>query len=245
MVDLSSIHRAMSRGVDAVFNFVFPPICLVCDARLSSGERLVCIHCWRSLPRLAEEARIPPPTFRENQQVIDEHGAVWQYSDAIQKIIFALKYNRNRSLAKRLGAEMAELAQASGFCCGNTYLVPVPLHPTKLRERGYNQSELLAGEIAAATGMTVKDNLIVRSRYTKTQVKLSAEQRMRNVHGAFALRAREGLSGRTILLIDDVLTTGATTLACGRLLKQAGALRVFVLTAAQAILRPTGFASPR
>jgi ComF family protein len=112
-------------------------------------------------------------------------------------------------------------------------LVPVPLHPRRRRERGFNQAELLALALARGTGLEVSPGLLVRRRDTSSQAGLSAASRRRNVTGAFAARHRPRLVGRTLVLVDDVITTGATAAACARVLKQAGAAEVRLVTVAR------------
>jgi len=112
-------------------------------------------------------------------------------------------------------------------------LVPVPLHPRRLRERGFNQSALLAEEIGRRTGRAVCPDALVRRRDTLPQAGLTAAARRRNVEGAFAVRRRASVAGRTVLLVDDVLTTGATAFTCARRLAEAGAAELRLLTVAR------------
>lgn len=112
-------------------------------------------------------------------------------------------------------------------------LVPVPLHPRRRRERGFNQSELLAREIARRTGTLVVPGALVRRQDTRPQTGLSAAARRANVKDAFAVRQRARIAGRCVVLIDDVFTTGATAQACARVLREAGALDVRLLTLAR------------
>ena len=112
-------------------------------------------------------------------------------------------------------------------------LVPVPLHPRRRLERGYNQSELLAREIHRRTRLEMAARALVRRKETAPQAGLSAAARRRNVTGAFAVRQRPRVAGRVVVLLDDVWTTGATALACARILKEAGAAEVRLLSVAR------------
>jgi ComF family protein len=116
---------------------------------------------------------------------------------------------------------------------GPVVLVPVPLHPRRRLERGFNQSELLARELARRTGLEVAAKALVRRKDTAPQAGLSAAERRRNVAGAFAVRQRARVAGRTAVLLDDVWTTGATALACARILREAGATEVRLLSVAR------------
>jgi len=111
----------------------------------------------------------------------------------------------------------------------------VPLHPRRRRERGFNQAELLAGELSAGTGLEVASGALVRRKDTAPQAGLSAAQRRENVAGAFAVRKRAQIADRVVVVVDDVLTTGATALACARALREGGAGEVRLLAAARVI----------
>ena len=111
-------------------------------------------------------------------------------------------------------------------------MIPVPLHPTRLRERGYNQSCLLADGISSAFGIPIVLNKLTRIRNTEPQAMLEAKNRFTNIHGAFTIKNSQGITRKNILIIDDLLTTGATASEAARILKTAGAKRVGVLTLA-------------
>jgi ComF family protein len=155
--------------------------------------------------------------------------AIGAYQGALREIIHALKYDGRRSLARPLGALMRE--RGADVLTGALCAVPVPLHPSRKRSRGFNQ----AGDLACRIGLPVCGAL-ERLRPTEAQAGLPAEQRRRNVEDAFGLaRAGRGLSGATVVLIDDVSTTGATLEACARVLKEAGVREVRALTAARVV----------
>jgi ComF family protein len=137
-----------------------------------------------------------------------------------------LKYARRRPLADALGGLLAERYPFAAAAL----LVPVPLHSTRLRERGFNQAVLLAKCLARARGLCLASRLLVRMRATHAQPGLSADARRRNLAAAFALRPGAAVAGRHVVLIDDVLTTGATADACATALYDAGAARVDVYT---------------
>ena len=111
--------------------------------------------------------------------------------------------------------------------------MPVPLHPRRRRERGFNQSELIARALGARTGCALCPGALVRRKDTAPQAELSAAERRRNVAGAFAVRQRAQVAGRVVVLVDDVWTTGATALACARILREAGAVEVRLLSVAR------------
>lgn len=194
-----------------------PPLCARCGVPLAqevAGES-VCGSCLRS-----------PPAWRSAR-------AVFAYDEASRDLVIALKHRDRLEAAPMLGRWMARagaelLAEAD-------ILVPVPLHWTRLFLRRFNQAAVLAKEIGAASGVAVVPDLLVRRRRTPSQGRLTRTGRARNVRGAFAVsrRRRAAVVGARVVLVDDVLTTGATLAACTRVLLRAGAARVDVLTLAR------------
>jgi ComF family protein len=161
--------------------------------------------------------------------------AYWEGS--IREAIYGLKYDYIRDLAVPLGEMLAEYY-------GNTPLpadiiVPVPLHRRRQRERGYNQSALLAQQLGAAVQIPVRLDLLRRHRYTRSQTRLNPQQRSQNVHGAFSCASQPGatqaIAGQRLLLIDDVATTGATLHECALVLRDCGARSIWALTLARAV----------
>jgi ComF family protein len=151
----------------------------------------------------------------------------------LRTLVHELKYRGRRRLAARLAEELLATSSAQAVLARNAVLVPVPLHPRRRRERGFNQSELLAAELARRLHLEVAPAALVRRKDTPPQAGLSAAARRRNVAGAFAVRRRAQVAGRVVVLVDDVLTTGATSLACARMLKEAGATEVRLLAVAR------------
>lgn len=211
-----------------ILSLLFPPYCLVCDRRQESTETRVCAECWRSLvpcpPEMQAEKELPP--------YLDAIYSVFIFDDKMQLIIHALKYNGYRSLGLELGRLVGRKLKARFTLDGMTTLVPIPLHPIKQRERGYNQAALIARGIKEVTGMAVDEKVLKRIKNTKTQTQLSAAERQVNVEGAFALKSNSFQAGQTFILIDDVITTGATMSAAARVLKEAGAVKIIGVSVA-------------
>ena len=147
--------------------------------------------------------------------------------------IHELKYRGRRRVAGRLARMLLEDQAVRELLAGSDVLVPVPLHPRRLRERGFNQAALLAAELGRRTGCPGGEGALVRRRDTSSQAGLSAAARRRNVRDAFAVRRRGLVAGRVVTLVDDVLTTGATAHACAQALKAGGAAEVRLLSAAR------------
>ena len=169
--------------------------------------------------------KVPPP--------IDKIRASVLYTDPVTKFMHRFKYQDQFALAKPMGQMMAETIREQPLLSPQIF-IPIPLHPQRQRERGYNQSYLLALEISRLTGVPVIEQGLVRTRETDVQAKLDFEGRIKNVKDAFAVKASE-LADKHVGLIDDVCTTGATLFSAAESLKSAGATRVTGLTFARAL----------
>ena len=235
----------MRAWVDAALSILFAPQCAACDRPLECPtEGTVCRSCWRSIlpltPPLCAQCGDPLPSWNSAkvfdrcarcmrlQHRVERAGAVGAYEGALRAIVHAFKYDGRRSLARPLGALMRE--RGATLLATSDLAVPVPLHRSRRRQRGFNQAEDLANHL----GLPVVAAL-ARIRRTEVQAELSAAKRYANVGGAFALTDQANrLRGRVVLLVDDVSTTGATLDACAEALRQERVRAVFALTVAKA-----------
>ena len=154
---------------------------------------------------------------------------------SVQKAVHRLKYQRDLALAETLAGVLLTLVRNEGWAV--EVVVPVPLGRMRRRERGYNQAALLAFPLALGLGVPFRGKALARVRETASQVGLGAEARRRNVAGAFAVAQPRAVEGKTVLLVDDVMTTGATLDAAATALKSGGARWVFAVTVARAVMR--------
>jgi ComF family protein len=188
-----------------------------------------------------EKAELCPQCARnfsdQRPSPIDGMRAVAYLEGSIRQAIYGLKYDYIRDLAIPLGEMLAETYRNAPLPVD--VIVPVPLHRRRKRERGYNQSALLAQQLGAALQVPVRLDLLRRHRYTRSQTRLNPQQRSQNVRGAFSCATQPGVTqaidGRRLLLIDDVLTTGATLRACAQVLRDKGARSIWALTLARAV----------
>lgn len=231
--------------MDPVLAVVFPSRCPVCAghvARPTLGP--LCEACWRDLPR--HRARLCACGFPLRGRVLDACGrcrrglasfargfSFGPYEGALRGALHELKYRGRRRVAARLAEALLTDAGSASVLTPGAVLVPVPLHPRRRRERGFNQAELLAAELSRRADLRVAGAALVRRIDTPSQTGLSAAARRANMAGAFAVRQRAQVAGRVVVLVDDVLTTGATARACARVLIQAGAAEIRLLTAAR------------
>ena len=192
---------------------LMPPVCPRCGRPQASG--MVCPGCWQR------------PTE------IDGIRSPFRFDEVIRKAIHELKYRNLRAISNRLAELLADYLEESPL--PREALVGVPLHPRRLRERGYNQSSLLARELGKRTGLAVIEDCLIRVKQAQPQVKaVDVEERRRNVADAFVCRD-ERVKGKRIVLIDDVCTSGATLESCAAALKDKGATSVWGLTLAREI----------
>lgn len=232
--------------ITAALDLVFPPLCPVCDGLLGTGRRdPLCGACWEGLERIAPpwcrccgvplgieglcgacRSRRPPFAYAR---------AALRYGDLAREAIHAFKFGGRRGLAYPLGDLLAGLGLSALPGAAPDVLVPVPLHPRRARERGYNQALLLARRLERAWGVPSVAEALQRVAPTRPQTDLDAVERRRNVRDAFAVRWPELIAGRHVVLVDDVLTTGATAGECARILVRAGAAAVGAVTVARAL----------
>lgn len=221
--DIVDRQGQLSAAVWRDINFITPPFCICCGLPfafdLGEGEDNSCAVC------IAD-----PPDY-------DRARAVFQYDDATRSMILGFKHGDRLEGAPSFGAWMA---RAGAELLGDAHLiVPVPLHRKRLFRRRYNQSAILALDLGRRHALAVGVDALVRVRHTPPMGGLNRDARQRNLQGAIMVRpGREQLlRGRNILLVDDVLTTGATAEACARVMRKAGAARIDVLTLAR-VVRP-------
>ena len=197
----------------------------------------MCFRCGQSLEGWGESVvatgicpncRVVSPTY--------ESARAWgRMEGSVRAAIHRLKYHRDISLADTLAAQMLTVVKREGWQIDG--VVPVPLGAARLRERGFNQAALLAFPLALGLGVPYWGRVLVRWRETRTQVGLSAPARRQNVAGAFRVVQADVIRGKTVLLVDDVMTTGATLDAAAHALRKGKAARVYALAAARAVLR--------
>jgi ComF family protein len=242
------VNAALARGVvDPLLTLVFPSFCVVCRTLLAqptSGP--ICPSCLHLLPRHAGPvcgcgvplaAGVTPPCgrCRRGLSVFDAGASLGPYEGTLRTVLHALKYSRRRRLATRLADVLLADPCVHAILTPEALLAPVPLSGRREHERGFNQSELVARALGRRTGLTVVARALIRSRDTPPQAGLTAAQRRQNVAGAFTVRQRQAVAGRTVIIVDDVLTTGATARACAAALREAGASSVRVLTVARVL----------
>ena len=253
--DISSIRSNLGGRLrwlaKALTDVVVPPLCLSCRAPIEVADAL-CAACWRRVDFITapvcDRLGIPLPydtggptlsvAALANPPVYDRARAVARFDDRVRHLVHRLKYGDQHDGVALFGRWLH--GAATPLLPGTDLIVPVPLNRWRLWQRRFNQAALLAQALGRHSKIPVDPLVLVRARATPSQVGMTADQRRRNVQGAFQVppRKRALIAGRNILLIDDVITTGATVNACARVLKRAGAARVDVV--AVAMVTPGG-----
>ena len=246
------IPTPVKTWLDAVLGFFYPENCQICFAeRATAADGYVCARCWSRVrfivPPFCERCGLPyegeiTTSFEcSNCREMELHfvtaRAAVVANDLLLDVIHRYKYKRAVWFEPFLADLLVRLAKPALQTVRWDLIVPVPLHPLKKREREFNQAERLARRLSRATGIPVESRLLRRIEFTRTQTQLTRTERATNVRSAFAVRRGKRLTGERIVLLDDVLTTGATTSACAMALKAAGASEVCVLTVARGLLK--------
>lgn len=242
---------AWARGWDRLLAAtLLPPTCTLCGAQDLSGPADLCGHCAEALPRLRNaclRCALPSGAFleagtaslcprcRRRPPEFDTALVPFEYAWPVDRLVRGLKFHGRRPFARVLGMELAAARQALGPPWPEC-VVPLPLHPRRFRERGFNQAEEIARYAARTLGLPLGARVLERALPTREQTGLSAAERRRNVRHAF--RVRRPLSGQRVALIDDVLTTGSTAMEAARALKAGGACTVELWAAARTVLPP-------
>lgn len=214
----------MKRFVSGIIDLLFPPVCLCCGERTQLEP--ICRKCLTGLEPTNLSDWLEQVT---NHDFLDCAYSGWYFNHNFQKLIHELKYSEGRLVAQILGQKLGVLLKEELSNLWVDAIVPVPLHPARLRERGFNQSTLLGYALAKELGLTCREDILRRRRNTVSQTKLGSEERKQNMQNAFTCKTIR--NSTRLLLIDDVLTTGSTLSACAEVLKSSGVEFVGAVTA--------------
>jgi len=232
VIRVSSIFRVLRRGGHALLNLAYPSLCEACGEERVSLEQRICYTCLKAMePADSEEVEHLFNRWEWYQAQPELRGfSCWMFDKGgrLQRIHQRLKYGNQPQLGYVLGRWMAYKLREK--CPADACCIPIPLSRLRLYERGYNQSAWLARGMCAVGGWKLDIHSLYRTRHTRSQTSLSREQRWENVSQAFAVRSQERVSGKPVVLVDDVLTTGATMMAAAQQLLRAGTSSVTMVT---------------
>jgi len=238
------------RLINGVVDILYPKTCIVCRIKLKDiacVDNIICLDCWKKIKR-----NLPPFCYRCGRHLVaanftknicpscvkkklhfDRVFSPCIYEGIIKELIHDFKYKNKDYLGVTLSRLMIDFVKEYNLPMDfMDFIIPVPLHKTRLREREFNQAQILSNYLAREFNKEALDDYLMRSRNTKTQTESEERERLLNVKGSFSVNKRQNLKGKNILLVDDVLTTGATCSEAAYALKNAGLNIVFVLTLA-------------
>ena len=220
----------------SLVNLLFPRVCAACGNILLEGEDCVCTTCRFLLPKTGYENNPDNPLAQMfyGQMPFNAVMAEFFFSKTgkVQHLIHGLKYHHCRENGIFLGQEIGKSLLKAPDYQGIDFIIPIPLHPKKEKLRGYNQSHVISEGIHEIMNVPIAEKSLVRSVFTNTQTKKSREERYQNVKDIFELKKTEQLQGKHVLLVDDVLTTGATLMSAGKALLHAEGIKISVATVA-------------
>lgn len=212
----------------------FPHCCVGCGNDIISHEQLLCLSCISRLPLTNFHLYADNPVkhvFRGRLPLINATSYVYFTKDSLlQHLMHQFKYNNRQQIGVWFGRRIGEALTASpGFVMPDA-LIPIPLFPARERKRGYNQAQLLCTGMAESMGIPVWNDIVIRATPTATQTRRNRIERWQNMEGRFYLQKAAAIQGRHLLLVDDVVTTGATLEACGQALLAAGNVQLSIAT---------------
>ena len=220
----------------SLINLFFPRVCAACGNILLDSEDTVCTICRYLLPKTQYELNPDNPLAQMfyGQMPFNAVMAEFFFSKTgkVQHLIHGLKYHHCRENGIFLGQEIGKSLLKAADYQNIDYIIPIPLHPKKEKIRGYNQSHVIAEGISEMTDIPIAEDTLVRSVFTSTQTRKTREERWENVKDIFELKNAERIANKHVLLVDDVLTTGATIMSAGKALMQAEGIKISVATVA-------------
>jgi ComF family protein len=252
-VSRESVWAALRTATDALASVVFPAPCRICTATLDTASRVpvcarclasfelitgpVCACCGRPIisPVVADSIQILCRLCRAGTYGFDNSRSYALYNTPMVRAILLLKHEAVAPLGAWFAGRLAEVIARMPECIRADVVVPVPLHPARLRERGFNQAELIARPLAKQLRLKFKSFLLVRTKPRPDKLRLTRHERWTTVRGAYEAREGVRVDNLHVLLVDDVMATGATLDACSRALRKAGAARVTAVTVARSV----------
>jgi len=225
---------------DDFISLLFPRLCYGCGNYLMRNERLICTECYILIPRTNYHLKTDNPVSQLfwGRCMIEQAAAFSFYTrdSRIRRLIHQLKYKGIREVGPELGRIYARTLKSSGFLDDIDLIIPVPLHPSKKRQRGYNQSDLISLGISEVSGIPMESDLLVRKTVSKTQTRKTRYDRWINVEDIFRVTDQDRIKDMHILLVDDVITTGSTLEACASELLKVENVKVSVAALAYSVI---------
>lgn len=228
--------NAVRQYTEDFLSLFFPDVCCACGGHLVTHENLICTSCIYDLPRtnfqLSDNSPVAVQFWGRVPFVYASAFLYFSSHSKVQSLIHHLKYKDRPELGVLLGEMYAKSIKNLILASGTDLIIPVPLHPSRLKERGYNQSSCIAEGLSSILGIPFKENYLLRNKATETQTRKLRFSRFENMQEVFSIDNPSELEGKHIVLVDDVITTGATIEACALKLLSVPGVRVSVLSLA-------------
>ena len=227
--------------IDLILDLIYPPRCMVCNSLIRIDHpRWLCIECKDKLEHISGQVckKCSRPVEKGKSLCANcvgkdfyfyKNSAVYEYGDSIKSIIYKFKYGNSPYMGKGI-SKLMELRYGVEFFSGVDYLVAVPIHKKRMKERGFNQSIIMANELSKLVGVKCLNNVLIRKKYTEPQSTLSQDERYDNLKDAFEINKNFDIKSKNIMLVDDIFTTGSTIDACAEILIKNGANEVRSIT---------------
>lgn len=226
--------RKLCAMLNYILDIIYPDLCVYCDARFSKGETLLCTSCKAQLPLVEYHLLENNPLLLkfEGRLPVEMAYAYLSFhkTGMTQDLVHQLKYQHQKQIGTVLGRWFGHAISDCLSKSNVDIIVPVPIHKKKLKKRGFNQSACIAKGITEASGIEFNDRALMRRRKTSTQTKKSRKDRVINVQSVFDVRKDDILKDKHVMIVDDVITTGATMEACGECVLRAGAAKISLAT---------------
>ena len=217
---------------------LYPKLCGGCGNHLYENEEVVCVYCRASLPLSGEcdfENNASEKLFWGKVAITAAASFLFfQKKSSTQHLLHQLKYQQKENIGEWLGEQFAYSLQSKGRFAAVEIIIPIPLHPSRIKFRGFNQCDAIARGMASVLQIPIINGVLIRSVATQSQTKKNRFQRFENMNSVFSLAQASAIKGKNILLLDDVLTTGATLISAAQVLQQAGSNKLFVGAVAKA-----------
>ena len=225
----------MTKNLKKIFDSFLPRLCVACNKKLEISDDIICVNCLSTFELVSNDLLFKEfqRKFADDEYVDDFSSAfIFRENSRLQKVIHSLKYDANFNSGKFLGKKIADILNNKLISWNADLMIPIPLHKLRKADRGYNQSGEIVKGLASTTNIKFENNILKRKRFTPSQTKLTMDERKNNVEGAFTIENTKIIQSKKIILVDDVITTGATMSECAKLLINNGADKVFGVSVA-------------
>lgn len=231
-------NNFLKQTITDALSLFFPQSCEVCGDVLVYGEKVICLSCLSEIPRTnfhLHSGNTLEKVFWGRTR-LERVSAYFHYTkgSAYQKLLHRLKYEGRKEIGYEIGRLYGAELKSTGVFSDVDYLIPIPLHPKKEKKRGYNQSLQIANGLAESLGIPVRPDLIRRTHFTDTQTNKSRIERWENVSEIFSVQDSNALTDKHLVLVDDVITTGATIEACSEVINAAARCKISAISMAVA-----------